>query len=126
MFGPTVAGIFIGGGFLIFIDGAVTAPDSFPIAHIIPLICIIFSVFALNIVSPKQIQQNSFTKMWFFGWMSVAMMVVLYATYKSSVEYPTGYNWPGVSVAVSAMFIFVGGMSYYGWRHSNSNTLLNY
>jgi len=116
----TLTGTFIGAGWWLFFDGVITAPDAFPWVHIIPAFMIMFAMFAINTVSPNSIEESTGVKVWLFLWFTVAMTCIGIAIWITSVEYPPNYNWPGVTIILQTMFIFMAGVLFFIGRRNNS------
>ena len=116
----TLTGILIAIGFWVFIDGAIVAKESFPIFHIIPTFLIIISMFAINLSNPSQIEKNSAIRCYIFFWFTIAMVAIGISIWITAVEYPAPMNsWPGVSIILQTMLIFMAGILYFIGRKTS-------
>lgn len=116
-----LTGMLVAGGWWVFVDGALTAPDTFPWFHIVPAFGIMISMTALNLVSANQLMDTSGfyegtsgpVKLWVFSWFTIGMVCIGTAIWITAVEYPTKYNWPGVTIILQTMMVFSAGTLFF-------------
>lgn len=104
-------GLLLGGGWWAFIDGAVSAPDAFPIVHILPALVATISAVMMNLVDPNNIG-NRGVKIWLFFWFAASFGAVLGGIWITAIEYPPNDNWPGVSIVVMTVLAMMAGLVF--------------
>ncbi len=121
----TVTGLLYGGGWLIFIDGAIQSPDAFVWAHILPIFGIVISMFCINLISPNRVEESGPIKLWLFFWFVLDMLCIGSSVWITSVEYPAdpNLNWPGVTIIFATILIFCSGILFFIGRKSDSSGL---
>lgn len=120
-----LTGAIYAGGWWVFLDGIINAPEPFPWFHIIPVFGMTVSILAINMVSPNSLDSwdhGGPLKCWLFTWFTFAMTFVGIAIWITAVEYPTGYNWPGVAIILHTVLVGISGGLYFVGRKSNHST----
>jgi L-asparagine transporter-like permease len=110
-------GILIGLGWWAFLDGTVSAPDAFPVAHLVPALLISLCVVMINAVNPNNMANNQ-VKVWLFVWFTLACVSVGFAIWITAVEYPPDDNWPGVTIIIMTTLVFMAGLLFFGSRRN--------
>ena len=111
-------GVLLGLGFWIFIDGAVSSQDAFPIVHIVPAVMVLLSAVMTNAVDPNNMNNNH-VKMWLFLWFTASCVSVGIAIWITAVEYPPDENWPGVTIIIMTVLVFSAGLLFFVSRKKN-------
>lgn len=108
----TLTGALYASGWWVFLDGVINAPEAFPWFHIIPVLGMTISMLAINMVSLDSLDDwdhGGPLKCWLFTWLTLAMTFVMIAVWITAVEYPKGYNWPGVAIILHTVLVGISG-----------------
>lgn len=113
-----ISGALIAGGWWLFFDGIVYAPDAFPWLHVLPPIGSMITFICLNLANYELMvsaEHGPCVRIWIFFFLVLGCVSIGVAIWITAIEYPLDIasNWPGIAIVLQTTMILLASILFF-------------